>query len=84
LTARRIVLIGSGHRALCRYIAGVTADKPLMTVGEMADLLGCSSNAVRTRLCRDQFPHELIHRIGRSVYFRRTAVLEWLEGHRRG
>ncbi len=50
----------------------------LLTVKQVAALIGCSEKSVRHRKDRGQIPG-VVH-IGSSVFFRRAEVLRFLEG----
>ena len=49
----------------------------VLTVDDVADLLGIGRNTVYDAANRGQIPHR---RIGRRLIFSRTAVMEWLQG----
>jgi len=49
----------------------------VLTVDQVADLLGLGRNTVYDAVNRGEIPHR---RIGRRLIFSRTAVLEWLAG----
>lgn len=49
----------------------------VLTVAQVADLLGLGKNTVYDAAARGQIPHR---RIGRRLIFSRSAVMEWLAG----
>ncbi len=49
----------------------------VLSVEEVADLLGLGRNTVYDAANRGEIPHR---RVGRRLIFSRTAVLEWLSG----
>ena len=49
----------------------------VLTVDQVADLLGLGRNTVYDAANRGEIPHR---RVGRRLLFSRTAVLEWLQG----
>lgn len=49
----------------------------LLTVRQLASMLGISSDAVYMRIARDQIPGVI--RIGRSVRIRADLVTAWIE-----
>jgi excisionase family DNA binding protein len=49
----------------------------VLTVEQVADLLGLGRNTVYDAANRGEIPHR---RIGRRLIFSRVAVLEWLAG----
>ena len=53
-----------------------TSDR-LMTLAELAEMLGIPVNTLYGWRCRGEGPPG--HRIGRHIRYRRAAVEEWLE-----
>lgn len=49
----------------------------VLTVDQVAELLGLGRNSVYDAANRGEIPHR---RIGRRLLFSRTAVMEWLQG----
>jgi excisionase family DNA binding protein len=54
----------------------VTLDEPLLTVAEVARLLGLSPRTLYAWVERDEIPH--LH-VGRAVRFERAAIIRFLE-----
>ncbi len=55
----------------------MTATPEVLSVDDVADLLGLGRNTVYDAVNRGQIPHR---RIGRRLIFSRVAVMEWLAG----
>lgn len=55
----------------------MTAPAEVMSVDEIAELLGVNRNTVYDAAGRGEIPHR---RLGRRLIFSRVAVLEWLHG----
>lgn len=49
----------------------------VLTVEQVAELLGLGRNTVYEAVSRGDIPHR---RVGRRLIFSRSAVLEWLSG----
>ncbi len=49
----------------------------VLTVEQVAELLGLGRNTVYDAAARNEIPHR---RVGRRLLFSRSAVLEWLSG----
>jgi excisionase family DNA binding protein len=54
-----------------------TGTEPLMTVVEVAELIGWSTAAVYEAVRQNRIPHR---RNGRAVWFPRAAIQRWLDG----
>lgn len=55
------------------------SESEVLSVDQVAELLGLGRNTVYDAAGRGEIPHR---RIGRRLIFSRTAVLEWLQGKR--
>lgn len=56
-------------------------DPEVMTPEDVAKLLGIAPNTVYEYAARGKLPHR---RLGRRVFFSRSAILEWLQGNQTG
>ncbi len=52
-------------------------ESPLLKVAEVAPILRCKSCTVRAMIERGQLPYV---RVGRLLFVRKQAVLDWIEG----
>jgi len=56
------------------------SQKPILTVGECAELLGISVSYIYRLTSEKRIPHYKPH--GKRVYFRRDEVIDWALSHR--
>src|SRR5690554_2616037 len=56
------------------------SQKPILTVGECAELLGISVSYIYRLTSEKRIPHYKPH--GKRIYFRRDEVIDWALSHR--
>jgi excisionase family DNA binding protein len=59
-------------------------EDPLLTVDDVAKMLGISSAWVRQHSCGLRRPEIPSVKLGKSVRFRRQKILDWIESMERG
>ena len=54
----------------------------MMSVMEVAKIMGTTSEVIRNRLARGMIPKSLTYKIGRRRFFDREAFRDWIEANR--